>query len=61
MNDAIMIFLRIVLCVCWWKFVWKLIPVSKDRHSPGRRIVRAFLLVVGLLGGLILMRSAGVT
>jgi len=47
--------LRLLLIAVYWKFVWSIVKPKTQL----RRVLRALLLLVGLLGILFIMRNIG--
>ena len=55
LTDLISFILRILLIVALWAFVWKLL----EPRTQLMRILRAAVLLLGLLGVLVVLRMAG--
>ena len=54
-TDFVYLILRISLVVALWAFVWKLL----EPRTQLMRILRAAVLLLGLLGILVILRIAG--
>jgi len=54
-TDFVSLFLRISLIAALWAFVWKLL----EPRTQLMRILRAAVLLIGLLGILVILRIAG--
>ena len=54
-TDFVSLILRISLIAALWAFVWKLL----EPRTQLMRILRAALLLLGLLGILVILRIAG--
>jgi hypothetical protein len=54
-HDIVSFFLRLLVVVCVWLLVWGLI----EPRTQVRRVLRSGLLVLGLLGILVALKTAG--